>query len=541
MVLERLRFEPIGWSKAFEFSETDRFCAMDAMDEWLDRLALSRSNVDPNDIPWDALHKMLVQYVYGGRIDNLFDTARLTSFVENLFSAEAYNAQFALSSRCIEVSPSTPIAVGRLGHAVPTVAGRTLPREMVCRVVALAAGRVQVVFLQKYVVVGARRVALTAEAHWMAADAVRVSEFAMAPAIVIPERSKLADIREWVSGLDDTVASAPAMIGLPPRAEMIILATRAERMCIELAKLQDTQSSAMSELTEVLSSTDSEASVDVVPQWMADLQSAAVKWTEMLPPSIPGLAETAKSITNPLFRFMRREHLIAQSVLQLMRTQLATLVRFVDGEVKATNALRQVVAQLAKDAIPPRWSQYAVAQLAVTYWTQDFVRRVAQVAMIAETDYVKSPYADVLWLGGMFSPAGFVAATRQYVAQQRAWSMEDMVLTLSMNEDTPMDDCFLFSGLTLFGAGFDERRQCLVLTEKTHTPLAVSRFRWLHAESKEECEEEGAVADTVPLFVPCYLNKSFKQLLFNVRVPVLAALPTETWVQLSVSFAVWAQ
>merc|ERR1719150_495756 len=99
-ILERLRFCPIGWSKAFEFSETDLFCAMEAMDEWIDKVTNNRSNIDPNEITWDALHKMLVQYVYGGRIDNKYDTARLTAFVENLFNPEAFNEKFALASLC---------------------------------------------------------------------------------------------------------------------------------------------------------------------------------------------------------------------------------------------------------------------------------------------------------------------------------------------------------------------------------------------------------------------------------------------------------
>merc|ERR1712154_416856 len=98
VILERLRFCPIGWSKAFEFSETDLFCAMEAMDEWIDKITKSRSNIDPNEIPWDALHKMLVQYVYGGRVDNKYDTARLEGFVEYLFSTEVYNENFSLSS-----------------------------------------------------------------------------------------------------------------------------------------------------------------------------------------------------------------------------------------------------------------------------------------------------------------------------------------------------------------------------------------------------------------------------------------------------------
>ena len=45
--------------------ETDLVCAMAALDEWIDKLPQNGDNVDPNEIPWDALHKMLVQFVYG--------------------------------------------------------------------------------------------------------------------------------------------------------------------------------------------------------------------------------------------------------------------------------------------------------------------------------------------------------------------------------------------------------------------------------------------------------------------------------------------
>lgn len=39
VVLERLRYVPVGWSKSFEFSESDRQCALDAIDEWVDSVA----------------------------------------------------------------------------------------------------------------------------------------------------------------------------------------------------------------------------------------------------------------------------------------------------------------------------------------------------------------------------------------------------------------------------------------------------------------------------------------------------------------------
>jgi dynein heavy chain 1 len=70
VVLERVRYVPVGWSKAFEFSETDQQCAWDAFDEWIDQLAQGRANVAPSKLPWQALRTLLQDYIYGGRIDN---------------------------------------------------------------------------------------------------------------------------------------------------------------------------------------------------------------------------------------------------------------------------------------------------------------------------------------------------------------------------------------------------------------------------------------------------------------------------------------
>ena len=129
VVLERLRFEPIGWSKAYEFSETDLVCAMAALDEWIDKLAQNRDNVDPNEIPLDALHKMLVQFVYGVRVDNKYDTATLTSFVENLMNTEAFNTKSASAARYVECNEPAP-NVGRLGFVYPVINTTKVNREI---------------------------------------------------------------------------------------------------------------------------------------------------------------------------------------------------------------------------------------------------------------------------------------------------------------------------------------------------------------------------------------------------------------------------
>ncbi|PWN87523.1 putative cytoplasmic dynein heavy chain 2 [Acaromyces ingoldii] len=93
---ERLRYTPLGWSKAFEFNDSDAETALDTIEAWVGRVAKGRSNVDPASIPWDALRSLLKQSIYGGKIDNGADQILLDSFVDGLFTPRAYEQTFAL-------------------------------------------------------------------------------------------------------------------------------------------------------------------------------------------------------------------------------------------------------------------------------------------------------------------------------------------------------------------------------------------------------------------------------------------------------------
>ena len=73
LVVERLRYSPLGWSKRYEFNESDLKCACDTIDAWVDVASGGRTNLPPDRIPWDALRVLLSQCIYGGKIDNDFD------------------------------------------------------------------------------------------------------------------------------------------------------------------------------------------------------------------------------------------------------------------------------------------------------------------------------------------------------------------------------------------------------------------------------------------------------------------------------------
>ncbi|KAJ9474533.1 putative Dynein heavy chain, cytoplasmic (putative) [Pseudozyma hubeiensis] len=93
---ERLRYTPLGWSKPFEFNDSDAEAALDIIEGWVSQVAKGRANVDPHQLPWDAIRSLLKQSVYGGKIDNAPDQTLLDSFVDELFCANAYDVDFQL-------------------------------------------------------------------------------------------------------------------------------------------------------------------------------------------------------------------------------------------------------------------------------------------------------------------------------------------------------------------------------------------------------------------------------------------------------------
>lgn len=96
IVLERLRYTPIGWSKAYEFGEPDFSCGLAAIDDWLAAAAGGAAHIKPSAVPWAALRKLLGVSFYGGRIDNQFDDQLLGCVIDSVFVEASFSPDFAL-------------------------------------------------------------------------------------------------------------------------------------------------------------------------------------------------------------------------------------------------------------------------------------------------------------------------------------------------------------------------------------------------------------------------------------------------------------
>ncbi|RDL39863.1 p-loop containing nucleoside triphosphate hydrolase [Venustampulla echinocandica] len=91
VVQERLRYAPnLGWKGFWEFNDSDYECSAFIIDTWVETVANGRTNVAPQNLPWDMIRTLVVE-TYGGKIDDEGDFARLTQLVHSFLTPSAYD------------------------------------------------------------------------------------------------------------------------------------------------------------------------------------------------------------------------------------------------------------------------------------------------------------------------------------------------------------------------------------------------------------------------------------------------------------------
>jgi dynein heavy chain 1 len=117
-------------------------------------------------------------------------------------------------------------------------------------------------------------------------------------------------------------------------------------------------------------------------------------------------------------------------------------------------------------------------------------------------------------MGGLLFPEAYLTATRQFVAQNNKWSLEELDLRVSIYEnETVDDDSFLVTGIIITGAQWNQGKKQIETTEELAYHLPTLRFNWVKVEKLERgIEKENEIT------VPVYLNKSRKNLLFSVKL-----------------------
>ncbi|KAK4688349.1 dynein cytoplasmic 1 heavy chain, partial [Tremellales sp. Uapishka_1] len=411
VVQERLRYLPLGWTKGYEFNDSDFSAAFSTIDSWLTVMAKGKANVDPAQIPWIALRTLIKQAVYGGRVDSDFDQRVLDAFVDDIFTARAYEANHQL------------------------VEGLTVPEGTQMR---------------QYI----------AWAH------------------ALPEREP------------------PSWLSLPLMAEGVVAAAQGDATIVKLRKMRTTDD-------DDETSGPSAASTGR-PAWMTALQSHAKEWLTVLPKSL-----TSPPVENaPLARFFAREAETGRKLLSRIRKDLSDLDDVCNGNVKQTNELRALMSDLNKGTVPSHWQKFKMPRgTDVAQYISNLCRRLVQLETIAVT---ANEVGKGIWLGGLFQPEAYITATRQTIAHQKGWSLEQLVLSVEIEEiDGP--EAFIIEGLRLEGASWSNGH--LILNDGQSTVLSPSQLSW----RKRDTVPEKKVNE---VNLPVYLNGDRSDVLFSVDLAV---------------------
>lgn len=98
VILERRKFGSLGFNILYEFSESDRECALRTFDMFVDRETRK-------EIPWQALEYINGEITYGGRVTDIWDQRCLKTILKHFSSERILEARYAYSQSGIYKSP----------------------------------------------------------------------------------------------------------------------------------------------------------------------------------------------------------------------------------------------------------------------------------------------------------------------------------------------------------------------------------------------------------------------------------------------------
>lgn len=98
VILERRKFGSLGFNILYEFSESDRECALRTFDMFVDR-------EKRRDIPWQALEYINGEITYGGRVTDIWDQRCLKTILKSFSSERIFDVNYAYSASGTYRSP----------------------------------------------------------------------------------------------------------------------------------------------------------------------------------------------------------------------------------------------------------------------------------------------------------------------------------------------------------------------------------------------------------------------------------------------------
>ncbi|VEL40808.1 unnamed protein product [Protopolystoma xenopodis] len=293
---ERLRYVPLGWSKRYEFNESDLKVAFDTIDVWVDAVAMGRANLPPERVPWAALRTLLSQCIYGGKVDNQFDQRLIETFLAHLFTYSSFEHDFPLIANVDGIS----------GHNIVVPDGSSI-EDLLSWINALPD-------TQTPSWLGLPNNAEKVLLHHMG---TLLSYFYFIPPLSWYLKKMLTEgllkKKEFSSVLGQKVIS-----------DLLKMQAAQED---DDASLATTMSAQIGVSSRPSVSVDASSGLDARPIWMRQLQTTCEVWLSQIPVGLKPLRRTLENIRDPLYRCFEREVNTGLNLLNEVRRDLADAIQ----------------------------------------------------------------------------------------------------------------------------------------------------------------------------------------------------------------------
>ena len=471
VVNERLRYTPLGWTKRYEFSDADTQCAMECIDQWVDKVCPGKStHINPEDLPWKALCTTLSQALYGGRIANSFDQAALDSFICNIFRVESYGYNATVA---FDMTATPEEGEGGGGEESTGAAG--------------------------------------------------------VPLVTLPNGNGKEVFEAWITALPDK--NSPTWLGLPSTAENQLQSVMGQHVLAGLVVLTGGEVGAGGEsalVTAALGSSSSSGggSKDRVLQSVLQVCSL---WLSTLPSSLPAGSTEISSDESPLGRFLAREGERGTDILRLVRDDLERVLAYCTGAAKSTNSIRHLLGCFSKGQLPATWGSCFESPpgVSISAWVSNLADRCASIGCSAQGG--GGGGAASYWLGGMFAPEAFVTATRQLSAQANQWSLEDLELHLEIGVAASEGVADTIIRNLVFECAQWTEAEGITLSSSLRSRLPPSRLRW---RRRQEAPRAGGAFLALPVYLDETRSSLVVEVLVDIPAHVAPAVWTQRGVAL---------
>ncbi len=506
IIIERQRYIPVGWSKRYEFSETDALCALRTVNDWMINTALKvrgggggkgiisplsgqPQHVSPDDIPWSALCALLKESIYGGKVDNVFDRWILYSFIDSFFTPSSFDLVFSVAPGLTLPDSSSPESF--------VAWAENLPHSNLISWLGMGPGAEISLLLSRSHRVSETLLALQDNsASMILNDSVNVN--------------RAGYTRRHDSG-HRYVTSGGSLSTTPP-----------DKIC-----LKEVQSIA-------------EACLSRLPSELPPvLNSKAANYSM-----------TLNQTAGALWRCIGQEAEQGATLTSLVKDNLNMVVEFCAGKMKSTNEIRHLIGKLSRGIAPESWMQYDVyissqRHVPVTIFIEDLSMRLLNLKRLVSAAIDGSFLDDCkLWLGGLSSPKAFLTSMRQHVSQDLHCPLESLSLKFSANHEAPVDGggstAFAITGVVLQGAGWENG--LLTLSNAHEHAFSTCWLYWAVMEEEKGCGDTmKQLSDKkyISIELPIYLAADRMQLLTTIHVEAPSHVPTNTWYRRGVCLIVW--